>query len=233
MQLVIHLSKMKKFLTFILAVTTATIVADSLSAQSKTFKLGQWAEIQSSIIKELNRSYVDSLPVDRIMRAGIDAMLEELDPYTIYVPEEDNENFQMMISNTYGGIGAIIKKTKGGNVIINEPYFGSPAHKAGLRCGDEILTIDGQVTTDFTASESSSRMKGKPGTTVVFKVKKVRTGDTLDVPIVRERIHLPDVEYAAMIDDTTGYILQGGFTDKVSSEIRKKVLQMLKKRFLY
>ena len=103
---------MKKFLTFILAVTTATIVADSLSAQSKTFKLGQWAEIQSSIIKELNRSYVDSLPVDRIMRAGIDAMLEELDPYTIYVPEEDNENFQMMISNTYGGIGAIIKKTK-------------------------------------------------------------------------------------------------------------------------
>lgn len=226
MQLVIHLSKMKKFLTFILAVTTATIVADSLSAQSKTFKLGQWAEIQSSIIKELNRSYVDSLPVDRIMRAGIDAMLEELDPYTIYVPEEDNENFQMMISNTYGGIGAIIKKTKGGNVIINEPYFGSPAHKAGLRCGDEILTIDGQVTTDFTASESSSRMKGKPGTTVVFKVKKVRTGDTLDVPIVRERIHLPDVEYAAMIDDTTGYILQGGFTDKVSSEIRKKVLQM-------
>jgi carboxyl-terminal processing protease len=93
---------MKKFLTFILAVTTATIVADSLSAQSKTFKLGQWAEIQSSIIKELNRSYVDSLPVDRIMRAGIDAMLEELDPYTIYVPEEDNENFQMMISNTYG-----------------------------------------------------------------------------------------------------------------------------------
>ena len=217
---------MKKFLTFILAVTTATIVADSLSAQSKTFKLGQWAEIQSSNIKELNRSYVDSLPVDRIMRAGIDAMLEELDPYTIYVPEEDNENFQMMISNTYGGIGAIIKKTKGGNVIINEPYFGSPAHKAGLRCGDEILTIDGQVTTDFTASESSSRMKGKPGTTVVFKVKKVRTGDTLDVPIVRERIHLPDVEYAAMIDDTTGYILQGGFTDKVSSEIRKKVLQM-------
>ena len=221
-----HRFTMKKFISLISAIAVAIIAADSLSAQSKTFKLGQWAEIQNSIIRELNRSYVDSLPVDRIMRAGIDAMLEELDPYTIYVPEEENENFQMMISNTYGGIGAIIKKMKGANVIINEPYFGSPAHKAGLSCGDEIITIDGQPTTDFTAAESSSGMKGKPGPTVVFKVKKVRTGDTLDVAIVRERIHLPDVEYAGMLDDTTGYILQGGFTEKVSSEIRKKVLEM-------
>ncbi len=217
---------MKKFYSLIFIIAAISTAAHSLSAQSKTFKLGQWSEIQSSIIKELNKSYVDSLPVDRIMKAGIDAMLEELDPYTIFVPEEENENFQMMISNTYGGIGAIIKKVKGGNVIINEPYFGSPAHKAGLRCGDEILAIDGTPTVDFTASESSSRMKGKPGTTVVFKVRKVRTGDTLDVSIVRERIHLPDVEYAAMLDDTTGYILQSGFTEKVSADIRKKVLEM-------
>ena len=217
---------MKKLFTFIYIFAVAAIAANTLSAQSKTFKLGQWTEIQNSIVRELNRSYVDSLPVDRIMKAGIDAMLEELDPYTIYIPEEENEDFQMMISNTYGGIGAIIKKAKGGNVIINEPYFGSPAHKAGLSCGDEILEIDGVATTDFTASESSSRMKGKPGTTVVFKVKKVRTNDTVSVSIVRERIHLPDVEYAAMINDTTGYILQCGFTENVSSEIRKKVLEM-------
>ena len=214
---------MKKFISLISAIAVAIIAADSLSAQSKTFKLGQWAEIQNSIIRELNRSYVDSLPVDRIMRAGIDAMLEELDPYTIYVPEEENENFQMMISNTYGGIGAIIKKMKGANVIINEPYFGSPAYKAGLSCGDEIITIDGQPTTDFTAAESSSRMKGKPGTTVTFKIKKVRTGDTLDIQVVRERIHFPDIEYAGMLDDTTGYILQTGFTDGVGNQIKEKV----------
>ncbi len=217
---------MNRFYTFIFSAIIALVAADSLSAQSKTFKLGQWAEIQNGIIKELNKSYVDSLPVDRIMKAGINAMLEELDPYTVFIPEEDNEDFQMMLSNTYGGIGAIIKKSKGENVIINEPYFGSPAHKAGLSCGDEILEIDGQRTTDFTASESSSRMKGKPGTTVVFKVKKVRTNDTLDISIVRERIHLPDVEYAGMLDDTTGYILQSGFTENVSSDIRKNVLMM-------
>ena len=189
---------------------------------SKGFKLGQWSEIQNAIIMELNRSYVDSLPVDRIMRAGVDAMLEELDPYTIYVPEEENEDLQMMISKTYGGIGAIIHKKKDENVIINEPYAGSPAQKYGLQCGDEILEIDGVPTKGLETKESSDRMKGKPGTTVVFKVKKVRTGDTLDIPIVRERIHFPDIEYAGMIDDTTGYILQSAFTENVANTIRSR-----------
>ena len=200
-----------------------------LSAQSQSFKLGQWTEIHNSIIKELNLSYVDTLPVDRIMRAGVDAMLDELDPYTIYIPEEENEDLQMLMSKTYGGIGAIIHKKKEDNVIINEPYAGSPAQKYGLVCGDEIIAIDGVPTKGLESKESSDRMKGKPGTKVVFKVKKVRTGDTLDIEIIRERIHFPDVEYAGMLDDTTGYILQSGFTDNVSGEIRSK-FQDLKKQ---
>jgi len=206
-----------------------------LSAQSQSFKLGQWTEIHNSIIKELNRSYVDTLPIDRIMRVAVDAMLENLDPYTVYIPEEENEDLQMMMSNTYGGIGAIIHKKKDENVVINEPYAGSPAHKYGLVCGDEIIAIDGFPTKGLETKESSDRMKGKPGTTVVFTVKKVRTGDTLDLAIVRERIHLPDVEYAGMIDDTTGYILQTGFTENVSADVREKFLDLKKqgmKRFV-
>ena len=200
----------------------------AVSAQSQSFKLGQWAEIHNAVLKELNRSYVDSLPIDRIMRASVDAMLEELDPYTIYIPEEENEDLQMMLSKTYGGIGAIIHKKKEDNVIINEPYAGSPAEKYGLQCGDEIIAIDGKPTKGLESKESSDRMKGKPGTTVTFTVKKVRTGDTLDIPIIRERIHFPDIEYAGMLDDTTGYILQTGFTENVSGELRTK-FQELKK----
>ena len=204
---------------------TATAVILALSclmadAQSKSFKLGQWTEIQNSIIRELNGSYVDSLPVDRIMRAGINAMLENLDPYTEYIPEEENEDLQMMLSKTYGGIGAIIYKQVDSNVVINEPYYGSPAYRNGLVCGDEIIAIDGFPTKGLQAAESSDRMKGKPGTTVTFKVKKVRGGDTLDVPVTRERIHIPDVEYVGMLDDTTGYIKQTGFTDNVSEEVK-------------
>ena len=202
-------------------------------AQSAGFRLGKWTEIQNAIIKELNRSYVDSLPVDRIQRAGIDAMLESLDPYTMYVPEEDNEDFEFMIGKTYGGIGAIIyKPDTESNVIINEPYAGSPAANAGLRCGDEIVSIDGKTVRGLKADEATSRMKGNPGTTVVFGVKKAfggdgwKQGDTVEVRIVRQRIHLPDVEYAGMLNDTTGYILQTGFTERDSEDVRNAYLKL-------
>lgn len=223
-----HQKIMNKKETIVAAGIAALIFlsAISSSAQSKDFKLGKWTEIHNSIIRELNKSYVDSLPVDRIMRAGVDAMLEALDPYTIYIPEEENEDLQMMLSKTYGGIGAIIHKKKDENVIINEPYFGSPAYKNGLQCGDEILEIDSVPTKGLETKESSDRMKGKPGTTVVFKVKKVRSNDTLDIPIIRERIHFPDIEYAGMLDDTTGYILQSGFTENVSGELKEEFMKL-------
>ena len=209
--------------TTVLVLLTASLAA---FAQSKSFKLGQWVEIRNSILKELNKSYVDSLPVDRIMRAGTDAMLENLDPYTIYIPEEENEDLQMMLSKTYGGIGAIIYKKKDGNVVINEPYKDSPAYKNGLVCGDEIISINGEPTVGLEAAQCSDKMKGKPGTAVNFKVKKIRTGDTLDISIIRERIHIPDVEYTGMLNDTTGYIKQTGFTENVSNEIKESYLKL-------
>ena len=217
--------KNKQIYTFI-ASAILIMTGVSANAQSKSFKLGQWTEIHNALLMELNRSYVDSLPLDRIMRAGVDAMLEDLDPYTVYIPEEENEDLQMMLSKTYGGIGAIIHKVKEENVIINEPYAGSPAQKYGLQCGDEILEIDGVLTKGLETKESSDRMKGKPGTTVIFKVKKVHTGDTLDIPVVRERIHFPDIEYAGMLDDTTGYILQSGFTENVANDLRNKFTEL-------
>jgi len=192
-------------------------------------------EIHNAILKELDRSYVDSLPIDRIEKAGIEAMLEDLDPYTIYIPEEDNEDFEFMLGKTYGGIGAIIyKPTEASNVVINEPYAGSPAYKSGLRCGDEIVAIDGASVQGLKADQATSKMKGKPGTTVAFRVKKLRAGDgwkagdTVTVNVTRERIHLPDVEYAGMVNDTTGYILQTGFTDNVSTDVRNAYFKLKK-----
>lgn len=208
-----------------LAIVSSTISSDSF-AQSRSFKLGQWVEIENSILKELNRSYVDTLPLDRMMKAGIDEMLSNIDPYTIYIPEEENDDLEMLLSKTYGGIGAIIYKQIDSNVVINEPYFNSPAYNNGLVCGDEIIAIDGEPTKGHPAAYCSDKMKGKPGTQVHFKVKKIRSGDTVDVAITRERIHIPDVEYAGMLDDTTGYIKQTGFTENVSGEIRRSYYKL-------
>ncbi|MBO7118431.1 MAG: S41 family peptidase, partial [Bacteroidales bacterium] len=186
-------------------------------------------ELQKAILQELNRSYVDTLPVDRIERVGIDAMLEALDPYTVYIPEEENEDLELMLRRTYGGVGAVIYKPEiDGYVTINEPYQNSPAHKAGLVCGDEVMEIDGVSVIGLTTQECSDRMKGTPGTKLVLKVKKLRTGQIQDVNIVRERIHIPDLEYAGMLNDTTGYIYQSGFTQGIAQEVKEAVNNLKK-----
>lgn len=197
-------------------------------AQSKSFNLGRWMQTQSILLQELNRSYVDSLPIERMQKAGIDAMLSILDPYTIWVTEEEGEDFEMMINKTYGGIGAIIyKPEKDGPVFINEPYADSPAAKAGLRCGDAIYAIDGQTTMGLNATEASDKMKGKPGTKVTFSLKRVYTGKEEDITITRERIHLPDIEYAGILEDgKTGYILQSGFTEGVARDLRSAIKEL-------
>jgi len=227
---------MVKSFKHILALAAAISIAVSASAQSHSYTLGKWTEIQNAILKELNRSYVDSLEVSRIERAGIDAMLEALDPYTVYVSEEEQEDFQMMLSGSYGGIGAIIYKPDvDGNVVINEPYAGSPAVKAGLQCGDEIVSIDGESTHGLTSSQSSEKMRGKPGTTVLFRVKKLRAGEywqageVIAVPVIRERIVLPSIPYSGMLDDETGYILVEKFTEGVAQTMRDCAKSLKKK----
>jgi len=214
--------KMKRFLLLLVTLSMSLVTG----AESRDFKLGQWIQINNSILKGLDTYYVDTLSYDRIMKAGIDAMLESIDPYTVFIPESENEDFELMINKTYGGIGAIIHKKKGENVIINEPYYGSPAWKNGIVCGDEIIAIDGAPVADLESKDASEKMKGKPGTKVVFTMKKVRSGEVVEVPVVREKIHLPDVEYAGMLDDTTGYIQLSGFTEGASEEVKKSFLKL-------
>lgn len=203
------------------------LICAGASAQTRDFKMGKWTEIQNAILKELSRSYVDELPIDRMERAAIDAMLSNLDPYTVYIPAEEGEDLQMLIAKTYGGVGAIIyKPEKDGNVIINEPYEGSPAALAGLRCGDEVLEIDGKSVVGLDTKECSDRMKGQPDTKLTLKVKKVYTGEIKTLTIRRRQIHLPDIAYCGMIGDGVGYICQTGFSEGVADSVRAGVKRL-------
>ena len=220
---------------YILAALTALLLLSvSAQAQNGRFRIGKWVEIHNAIMTELNRSYVDTLPLSRMETAAAHAMLEVLDPYTVYIPEEEREDMDMVLNKVYGGIGALIyKPDQDGNVIINEPYENSPAALAGLRCGDEIVTIDGVSTHGLTSAEASERMRGEPGTSVVFRVKRIhdgvswKAGDLMDIKIVRKRIHLPDVEYAGLLDDgETGYLLLTGYTEGAADAVKASFLQL-------
>ncbi len=225
--LILKNKSMRRIILLSLSVL-ALVFPQDVCGQSQNFKNGETVEIGNSIIKELLNNYVDTVKLDEILTYGIEAMLNRLDPYTVYIPEEEQEGLEMMISGTYGGIGAIIFKRPGEGVIINEPYEGSPATKAGLQPGDMILSIDGTDVYGLESAECSERMKGKPGTSVRFKVRKVRGGDTVDISVTRERIHLPDIEYAGMLDDTTGYLRLTGFTTGAAEDTRKEVNRLKK-----
>lgn len=201
----------------------------SITAQSADFNMARSLEIQNNILKELVNGFVDSVSVEKLVNTGITAMLGSLDPYTEYIPEEDEKNIELLTTATYGGIGAIIKKLDTTGVIISQPYLGSPAVKYGLEPGDVILEIDGEDVMPLNAEECSSRMKGEPGTSVRFLVRKGRSGKTAEIEVVRERIHIPDVSYSGILKDTIGYIKIDGFTVNGSEDVRKAVVSLKEK----
>ncbi len=196
-------------------------------AQSKNFKSGKSLESQSLILRTLNNYYVDTVDVEKLVTTGINSMLKTLDPYTEYIPEENQTDIDMLTTGSYGGVGSIIKKLPTGEIMISEPYENTPSTKVGLKPGDKILEIEGVSTQELSVSQASERMKGEPGSELHLKVRKGRSGEVEDVVLVRERIHICDVVYYGMVQDTIGYIQIGGFTMHGAKDVRK-ALESLK-----
>ena len=210
-----------------MTLAAAVAATFSLSAQSEDFNTGKYLEIQSMVLRTLQAQYVDSVQLDDLLHKGIDAMLATLDPYTVFIPEENEEDLDIMTTASYGGVGALIQKTQQGYIIIVEPYDGSAAIKAGLHPGDTVVAIEGVSTKDLTADQCSERMRGRPGTILNMTVVRGRGGDTVQVALTRERIHIPDVVYYGFLNDSTGYIQVGGFTVDGSRDVRR-ALEALK-----
>lgn len=194
--------------------------------QSHLFNSGKYLEIQSLILRTLEDQYVDTIRADELLKTGIEAMLATLDPYTVMIGEENEENLEIMTTGSYGGVGALIQKMPSQGILIAEPYENSAAVKFGLEPGDTIIAIDGNSILALDATECSNRMRGRPGSVVKLEVIKGRGGDTVTIDLVRERIHVNDVGYYGMTDDSTGYINIGGFTMDGSKDVKKALLDL-------
>jgi C-terminal peptidase (prc) len=219
---------MRKIL-FISFILLQFIVVSSLNAQNKDFNASKALNAQYNILKELEVGFVDTVNVEKLVNVGINAMLRQLDPYTVYIAEEDDEELELMRTASYGGIGSLIKKIDSLGVQISQPYFNSPASRSGLEPGDIILKINGEDVKPLKADECSSKMKGQPGTDVKFLIKKGRTGKEEEVTITRERVHIPDVSYSDILKNNIGYIRIDGFTEDGSTDVKNAVVALKEK----
>jgi carboxyl-terminal processing protease len=200
----------------------------SFSFIEDLFQVSKNLDIFAAIYKQLNINYVDDVNSSELMKNGIDAMLEELDPYTEYIPESEIEDYKLKyVSTQYGGIGATISN-RGGKVIVAEPYAGFPAQKADIRAGDEFLEINGISLKGKNNEQVSSMLKGSKGTGVKLQIQRPGMPKVIEFNLTREEIRQNNVPYYGMLSNNIGYIKLDKFLENSAQEV-KDALTDLKK----
>ena len=189
----------------------------------RLFAIAKSIDIFATLIRELDTYYVDQIDPEKLLTVGIQAMLEELDPYTEYIPEEESDDFRMLTTGEYAGVGALIGNRGEGNIVLM-PYTGFPAQSAGMRIGDLLLKVDSVAVQKKTTSEVSDLLKGPANTGVTVTVK--RGEDTLQFSLNRKKISLKNVPFYGKLDEKTGYIKLSDFTPNASAEVRNALVNL-------
>lgn len=191
------------------------------------FEIAKSLDIFATLFKEVNAYYVDDVNPKKLVETGINEMLDQLDPYTDYIPEEDLEAFSIQTTGQYAGVGALIgivnKKT-----VITNPYIGFPAERGGIRVGDEIISVDGKNVQGKSISDVSTLLKGKPNTEVEIEVKRWGKKDNLKFKLVREKIKITNITYHGMLDAETAYIKLDEFTPGAGKEVEEALVKLKK-----
>lgn len=203
-------------------ILTSLVFSGNALAQERSndFEVIKNLDIFTELYKQLDIHYVDPVSPGQLMKTAIDAMLEELDPFTNYIPEADIEDFTLMTTGQYGGIGALIHR-QGDWVVISEPYENFPAHKSGLLAGDRILEVDGQPAKNKSTDEVSKVLKGEPGTFLNLLIEREGEAEPFMVEVRRENVKIDNIPYSGMLNDQIGYVKLSGFTQHASREVRK------------
>jgi carboxyl-terminal processing protease len=200
----------------------------SFSFVEDLFQVSKNLDIFAAIYKQLSINYVDDVNSSEMMKNGIDAMLEELDPYTEYIPEAEIEDYKLKyVSTQYGGIGASISN-RGGKVIVAEPYAGFPAQKADIRAGDEFLEINGISLKGKSNEQVSSMLKGSKGTAVKLQIQRPGMPKSMELNLTREEIKQNNVPYYGMLSNNVGYIKLDKFLENSAQEVKDALAELKK-----
>lgn len=204
------------------------------NAQKRSFETSKNLDVFNSIYKELDLFFVDSLNAQKTIRVGIDAILNSLDPYTVYYASDETKSLKLMITGKYAGIGSMIRYyKKADRVVIDESYEGQPAALAGVKAGDIILSIDGKDTgkkgnksTSAFVSSVSDQLKGEPGTNFVLKVQRPGVKEPLSFKITRKTVKMPAIPYYTLLPNNIAYINLSMFTEGCAQELRRAFVEL-------
>jgi len=212
------------FILFIL-ITAGISTGFLVSQETRDFRIAKNLDIFFTLFRELNTFYVDEINPDKVIKTGIDNMLKTLDPYTVYFPESDADDFRILTTGKYGGIGSLIR-SGGDYTVISEVYKGFPADLAGIKAGDILKKVDGISLKGLSSDRVSEKLKGNPGTAINVTIE--RNGLENDLSMKREKIAIPSVPYYGMIDESTGYIRFTNFTQNCVDEVKSALLDLKK-----
>ncbi|OFY41638.1 MAG: peptidase S41, partial [Bacteroidetes bacterium RBG_13_44_24] len=215
--------QIRLIIVFSLLIFAGISTAFLVTQESRDFRIAKNLDIFFSLFRELNAFYVDEIDPDKIIKSGIDNMLQTLDPYTVYYPESDADDFTFMTTGKYGGIGSLVRGG-GEYVVISEVYKGFPADRAGIKAGDLLKKVDGIPLKGLSTDNVSNKLKGSPGTDITVTVE--RNGTESDFRMKRERIIIPPVPFFGMIDEKTGYIRFTTFTQDCVEEVKNALVSL-------
>lgn len=218
------ISRQKKRIVILsLALTTTLTVAFT---EDYYFEVSKNLDIFTTLFRDVNIYYVDTVQPGELMKKGIDAMLNTLDPYTVYIPESEIEDYKMThISAEYGGIGALVHQ-RNGEIEISEVYEGFPAQKADVKIGDKIISVNGNSTSGRTVDAVTEFMKGQKGTTVKLMIRREGIAQPIEKVIVRDEIKFKNVPYFGMVSETTGYIKLSQFLENAAEDVRQALVTL-------
>ncbi len=225
-----NILKNRKWL-IICAIALVGIAANNRTDHGKYFEISKNIEIFTNLYKELNTYYVDDVDPSKLMRTGVDAMLNSLDPYTNYISESDIEGYRLITEGKYNGVGAAFDKMDE-YVFITDVFESSPAQKAGLKAGDKIITVDGKSALNRSVDEVGDILKGAAGTDVELTITRPQlngSGKTMKIKVMRDEVTEQNVPYYGMLNDRTGYIVLTTFTRDAGENVKKAFVELKEK----